>query len=110
MLYEVSTPSGYTAIIDAGSSREAKIKVCKQMRIKTSDPWAGASAMQACKINVDYPEVVYRPLRDEEILSQFEGKDVVIYDEHHGIATRIRKATAVSIGYYVDSYSTIIVL
>jgi len=59
---------------------------------------------------VAYPEVNYRTSNDEEALQQYAGKDVVIYDEHHGTAIRIKKATVASLQYYLDSYSTIIAI
>lgn len=110
MLYEVSTPAGANSIIDADNSRDAKIKTCKYLRIKPSDFWSGVSSMKARMVEVDFPETIYQPGHDEEKLQQLEGKDVLIYDEHHGTSIRIRKATAAAIEYYLDGYSTIIVI
>lgn len=62
------------------------------------------------KIKAEYPEVIYRPGHNEEAYQQCVGKDIIIYDEHHGTATRIRKATAAAIDHYMDGYSTIIIL
>ncbi len=64
----------------------------------------------AHKANVEYPDTHYRPGHGESLLRELEGKDVIIYDEHHGTSVRIRKATAAAIEYFVDVYSTIIVL
>lgn len=97
-------------MIDADSSKEAKTKRCRQLHRKQSDPWTGASPMTARKVTVDYPDAHYRPGYNEDLFEQLEGKDIIIYDEFHGVSTRIRKATSTAIGHFVDEYSTIIVL
>lgn len=104
MLYEVTTTSGRCYIQDAGNNHEAKVKACKEHHV------TGIGFMKAQKVNVDYPEVFYRPLMDDETLEPMIGKDVVLYDEHHGTATRIRKATAEQIRYFMGEYTSIIVL
>ena len=60
--------------------------------------------------DVEFPETHYLPGYDEELFKQLEGKDIVIYDEHHGCGYRIRKATFELLERYSDCYSTIIVL
>lgn len=49
-------------------------------------------------------------MSDDEILDKFAGKDVILYDEHHGTATRIQKASLESIKYFMDEYTTIVIL
>lgn len=110
MLYEVTTPSGNTSIVQADSSREAKVKVCKDQGFKHSDFWTGDRAMKAHKLDLDYPETVCYPTFAEESLQPFVGKDVILYDEHHGTSVRIREATVESIKYFLDGYITVIVL
>lgn len=69
--------------------------------------------MQARKIDIDYPEVIHQSrydYDDEKQLQKYLGKDVIIYDEHHGLAVRMRKATVASIAAFMDEYSVIIVL
>lgn len=60
MLYEVTTISDNTFIIPAGSGKEAKVKVCRDQGFRPSDRWTGISSMKARKIQVDYPETIYR--------------------------------------------------
>ena len=110
MFYEVTTPSGNISIVQADNSRKAKVSVCKDQGFKPSDWWTGVSSMQARKLQVDYPETVYRPQGSDEKLQPFAGKDVILYDEHHGTSVRIRKATVDSIRYFLDEYTSIIVL
>lgn len=109
MFYEVTTPSG-SSIVQADSSRQAKVMLCRKMRIRPSDYLRGVSSMQARKLNIEFPDTVYRPLYDEESLQRFVGRDVVIYDEHHGISTRIKAATVETIRYFLDEYSAVIAL
>jgi len=109
-LYEVTTSTGSNTIINATDSQDAKKKVCKQLGFNPMDPWAGTSSMKAHRINVDYLEVNYRPSDVEEVLQQYKGKDVVIYDDHHGTAIRIKKAAVATLQHYIDDYSSIIVL
>lgn len=59
---------------------------------------------------VGHLEVHYCPGHDEKLFRKLKGKDIIIYDEHHGTSVRIRKATTAAIDHYVDEYSTIIVL
>lgn len=110
MLFEVTTYSNGNCVIKANSNRAAKINVCKSIGVKPFDSWCGISSMHARKVDVEFLEILYRPDYDEKLFRKYEGKDIVIYDEHHGIAVRIRKATAAAIGYYWDEYSTIIIL
>ncbi len=106
MYYEVTTPSGSSSIIQADTNRQAKGILCKQRGIRPSDPWFGVRSMEAQKLRVDFPETVYN--RDNT--SKFERKDVLIFDEHHGTAVRIKQATVESIQYFLDEYSTLIFL
>lgn len=110
MLYEVTTPSDSSIVIQANNSKEAKVKTCKHFGFKQSDYWTGVTSMKAHKVNVDCLDVVYRPMSDDEILKKLTGNDVILYDEHHGTATRLRKATLESIKYFMDEYTTIIIL
>ena len=110
MFYEVTTLAGNISIVQADNSRKAKVSVCKDQGFKHSDSWTGVSSMQARKLQVDYPETIYRPLGNNIFLEQLAGKDVILYDEHHGTATRIRKATVELIRYFLDEYTSIIVL
>lgn len=107
MLYEVST-GAISSIVTAGNSREAKKEFAKQRR-GTRPSGYYLSSLQASKIDVDYPDTHYQGC-NEELFQQLEGKDVLIYDEHHGTSVRLRKATAAAIEHFVDEYSTIIVL
>ncbi len=61
-------------------------------------------------IKKEYLDVNHHPLRDEELLQRYSGKDVVIYDERRGNAIRVRAVTVLFLVYYMDEYSTIIVL
>ena len=79
MLYEVSTSSGYTAVINADSSGEAKKEVCRQRGYKPYGNWTGIRSMTAERIKVDFPETIYRGLTDEK-MQELEGRDLVIYD------------------------------
>lgn len=108
MYYEVTTPSGSSSIIQADNGRQAKAIMCEQRRIQQSDPWNGVSSMQARKLDIDFPETVY--MFDETSLAELEGKDVLIFDEHHGTAVRIHAASVESIRYFLDEYSSIITL
>ncbi len=110
MLYEVITASGSSIITEASSSREAKSNICKKLQIRPSDYWHGVPSMKAHRVYVDYPEAHYRALNCPEVLEQFSGKDIILYDEHHGTAARIRKATPGVISYYMNEYTTIIEL
>lgn len=110
MFYETTTSSGLNCIIQADSSRQAKVKACKEHGFKPSDKWTGACSMHAHKLAVDYPETVFYPSFTEEALQPFVDKDVILYDEHHGTSVRIRKATVESIQYFLDEYSTVILL
>ena len=107
MLYEVSTGL-ISSIIPAGDSREAKKEFAKQRRVTRPSVYY-LRFLQASKVNVDYPETYYRGY-NEALLRELEGKDVIIYDEHHGTSVRIRKATAAAVEHFTDEYSTIIVL
>ena len=86
MLREVSTGSQGTVIVETGRSG---IEISKQ---------------------VEHLEVHYCPGHDMKLFRKLRGKEVLVYDSHHGCAVRIRKATVTIIDHYVDSYSTIIVL
>lgn len=110
MLYEVTIHSGTSFIISSTNSKKAKTEVCKKIRCKPSDYWNGISSMHAQKVKVDYPKAFYQSLIGDETLECFVGKDVILYDEHHGAATRIRKATVESIRYFMDEYTSIIIL
>ncbi len=108
MLYEVTTPSGSSSIIEADNGRQAKAKLCKQRRILQSDLRTGTSSMTARKLHIDFPESVHR--LDETSMAELEGKDILIFDSHHGTAVRIRAASVESIQYFLDEYSTVIIL
>ncbi len=107
MLYEVSTGE-VSSIIDADNARDAKKEFAKRRRVTRPSGYYLRS-LQASKVNVDYPDTYYQGY-NESLFQELEGKDVIIYDEHHGTSARIRKATAAAIEYFVDEYSTIIVL
>ena len=108
MFYEVTTLAGNISIVQADSSREAKVKVCKDQGFKPSDRWSGISSMHARKLDVDYPETVCYPSFTDESLQSFAGKDVILFDEHHGTAIRIRKSTIEKIRYFLNEYTSII--
>jgi len=99
MLYEVSTPAG-SFVEEASCIFEAKLKVRQRFDCRS---------MQAKKIDVDYPEVIYRG-EGKDRLQDLVDKDIIIYDEHHGTAVRIRKATVAILDHYLDEYSTVIIL
>ncbi len=102
--YEVTASSGTSHIIYADNAREAKQNVQKRQY------YPSTYRMTATRIDISNLEVLYRPLNDEEVLEQYIGKDVVIYDEHHGTAIRIKRATLAAIQHFIDGYSTIIIL
>ena len=62
------------------------------------------------KVKKECLDVNYHPLRDTTLLQRYDGKDVVIYDEHHGTAIRVRAVTVPFMEHYLGEYSTIIVL
>jgi hypothetical protein len=101
LYYEVTRPSGDSSIIQADSCKEAKAKVCKDWNILH-----GSITVQ--KLNVDFPECVHR--FDDEGLSGLKEKSVMIFDSHHGSAVRIHAASLESILYFLDEYSTVVVL
>ncbi len=102
MLFQICTAAG-NLIVEASCTHEAKLKAKERFS-------SGTQYMKATKIEVEYPETIYQPGCDEEKLKQLEGRDLVIFDSHHMSAVRIRKATAAVLDYYLDEYSTIIIL
>lgn len=108
MFYDVTTLSGSSSIIEADNSREAKAKLCKQRRIMQSDPLIGTRSITARKLDIDFPESIHR--FDETSMAEIEGKDVLIFDSHHRTAVRVRAASVESIRYFLDEYSTVIIL
>ena len=101
MLFQICTAAG-NLIVEASCSHEAKLKAKERFR-------SGIQYMKAATVEVEYPETIYRPLNEEK-LQELEGKDIIVYDEHHGSSVRIRKATAAVLDYFIDEYSVIIIL
>lgn len=50
MLYEVTSPGGRVAHVEADNSTQAKRKACALWGYKPSDPWVGVANMRARKI------------------------------------------------------------
>jgi hypothetical protein len=107
MYHEVNTPSGSNSIILADSSKEAK-KEYVRLRGATRPSGYYFRFLQARKFAIDFPETTYRPHAADT--DQMIGKDIILYDEHHGSSIRIRQDTAVPIRHFLDEYTTIIVL
>ena len=102
--YEVVTRYGASYLTNADNAKMAKEEIKKRQM------YPSTFGMKANKINISHPEAIDRPLNDEDVLEAYVGKDIVIYDEHHGTATRIKKATLGVIQHFIDEYTTIIIL
>ena len=48
--YLVITPGERETVVKAENATQAKRKACKDLGIRSSDPWCGISAMKAIKI------------------------------------------------------------
>ena len=51
--YLVTTPGERETIVKAENATQAKRKACKDLGIRSSDPWCGISAMKAKRIDLE---------------------------------------------------------
>ena len=110
MLYEVCAYKENDVIVEANSCREAKSKVCRMRGYKQSDYYHGFDVMGAIRLKVSNTEIMNTKAFSRADVERYLDKDVLIFDQHSGIATKIMRATKASIEHFMNESSIIFIL